>query len=484
MTDNSTSLIVFLRPSKNINAKSYFTDLSIKEVDMVTASTVKIPLQHILDNFPARNVKTKSGSNVQDELDLLISGEVGVSNNFLSLPDKYNLVVGDTFELFYKGIIKLLKSNNYSVKIDGSKGQAFTNRYIFTPKISDIGTHNLKFTLLDDFSNKLGEKTVQLEVKSKATNPSYVKNVLTLGDSLTTTGFWHDELYRRIKTVDGLSNINFVGDGSVEKGYIAYGGWTLTDFLTNKTTSDKLWITTTHDKTVVDQHSLYKDTLNGVWSLETIEVGRIGLVRKEGATTLPTSSNLTWVSGGVNNTNIVYTSTEQGNNNPLWNTAKGRIDFRNYITAKGVSGLSVVNVLLGWNDYQKSIPELKLEFEQLISILKGDYPTCKLNLIGLQVPSYDGIANNYGILNSYFRLSKYVFDFNELLLELEKENENVTFIHLSSQFDTDNNMIEEERTVNIRNTKKENYVVNGIHPAKMGLMQIADAVYRNIHYQL
>ena len=60
----------------------------------------------------------------------------------------------------------------------------------------------------------------------------------------------------------------------------------------------------------------------------------------------------------------------------------------------------------------------------------------------------------------------------------------ITVVNLSGQFDSDNNMPENNRVVNVRNTKTEIYQTNGIHPANSGYMQIADAVYREFVHLL
>lgn len=56
----------------------------------------------------------------------------------------------------------------------------------------------------------------------------------------------------------------------------------------------------------------------------------------------------------------------------------------------------------------------------------------------------------------------------------------VTFVNLSGQFDSENNMPELDTPVNSRSSKTEKRGSNGVHPITDGYMQIADVAYRAI----
>ena len=53
------------------------------------------------------------------------------------------------------------------------------------------------------------------------------------------------------------------------------------------------------------------------------------------------------------------------------------------------------------------------------------------------------------------------------------------FVNISSQFDSENNMPQEDAPVNTRSSVTEKRGTNGVHPMNEGYMQIADVVYRN-----
>lgn len=106
-------------------------------------------------------------------------------------------------------------------------------------------------------------------------------------------------------------------------------------------------------------------------------------------------------------------------------------------------------------------------------------------MIGLQIPSLDGCANNYGafgVYSEYRTLQEYVFILDGLYAEISKENAgNVSYINLSGQFDTEYNMQTVTAHVNARNETQLSVQSNGVHPAVFGYYQIADAVYRNFN---
>ena len=93
----------------------------------------------------------------------------------------------------------------------------------------------------------------------------------------------------------------------------------------------------------------------------------------------------------------------------------------------------------------------------------------------------DGCGVNYGCSWNCFEKAKYVFDLNDWYAEIAGEYDNVNFVNIAGQFDTENNMITGTRQVNVRNTKTETYQTNGVHPDISGYNQIADAVFRYLN---
>ena len=413
--------------------------------------------------------------------------------NLLHLPEKYNLVVGDTFELFYKGIMLCKNPYSYNILATCSIGKCWGRKFEVTPTAA--GTHNLTITVSDDAGNVLDAQSTQLVVAEKG--KSKQTNVLCVGDSLTNGGKWVGEFYRRLTntnssaldgsaapTGDGLANINFVGTCTPNNGasYEGYGGWTFASYLNTSTSSNNYWVSCSHSKTDSDQESIYKDANDVLWQLETIETDKIKFKKYDGVGAMPSSGTLTWVSGGIDTTAITYTAIEQEKGNPF--VYNGEIDFGAYCEDLGISTIHQCYILLGWNNTTTEEDIYKAQARQFIDLLLAFNPDMKIVLIGLQIPSLDGCANNYGAkgtLANFRALQEYVFNMDRRYKEIADEYENVESINLSGQFDTDYNCMSSELPVNSRNAMTVTTQTNGVHPSTQGQYQIADAAYRKFY---
>ena len=411
------------------------------------------------------------------------------------LPESYRLVVGDTFELFYKGVISCLDPSLYYIQITCNKGQGFKKRYAYTPNSGEVGAYTLKMEVYDLNHDLVASGSTNLIVAARAASPEKETVVLYVGDSLAINGYAPGEFKRRLTDTsgtpngDGMSNIKFIGTCEANGAkFEGYGGWNFKSYNTANSSDSFVWITAKHDKTDDDQHSIYEDA-NGVqWKLETIEADKIKLVRVSSSGTIPASGTLAWVSGGTNKGNIVYTGYVVAAGNPFWNESTGCVDFANYASKQGVSGIDHIYVLLGWNSAYDAEAVQKENARTFIENVKAAYPDCKVTLLGLQIPALDGLANNYGSTGSayavYYNLMSYVFKLEQWYKEVAAEFDGVYVVNLSGQFDTENNMQTSTRPVNARNSTLEEYQSNGVHPAKPGYYQIADVCYRDFVHKL
>lgn len=341
-----------------------------------------------------------------------------INSATLEPPAQYELVVGDTFELFWKGIIRSVLPETCYIKASCTKGNPYRRRFVFTPTASDIGTHVLNLELHDGQSGALLDtKDVKLVVKAKGTSPATEKVIMYVGDSLTMGGYVPEEFDRRLTasggspTGDGLTNISFIG-----------------------TTSDT-------------------------------------------GTSTPYTGNSGW--------QFLHYNAE---GSPFWNADKGAIDFAKFVTDHNKDHLDYVYVLLGWNSARFAEDENKAHVRTFIDNVHAAFPSCKVVLMGIQIPSFDGCAGNYGAntkaFSDYGGLVEYVFNLNQWYTDLAEEYDNVSYINISGQFDSDYNMPTAEIAVNVRNTATETRQNNGIHPTQAGCFQIADACYRHFTHEL
>ena len=432
-------------------------------------------------------------------IDFLYSVTIkGITDNnnqksLLELPNKIDMIVDDTIELFYKGMINATNTNIYSIGFDCDTniGQAYSRKYVYTPTQNDVGEKKVEVKLIDNTGDIIDKKKVIFKIHNKPTNPSQKKIVLCIGDSLTTSGVWCNEFRKRlIGTSDypqkyNITNIDFIGTKETYgTKYEGYGGWTFNSYLTANKTSEFMYICGSFDKTSTDQHSVYKDSNNIEWKLETISSTKIKIIRLNYTTKpLPASGTLVWVRGGENHSNTVYNSSEMAEGNPFWNSSVGKVDFRNYIKQFNVSQIDYAYILLGWNNTGNTIEEYKSKCEEFLDILLRDFPNCKIGLIGLQVPSQNGFGENYGISWKYYEKLQWIWKLQNLYQEISdsiKYKGKVDYINLSTQFDSEYNFPSAKRNVNLRNNYfQENIQTNGVHPDTTGYLQIADTVLRN-----
>jgi hypothetical protein len=421
------------------------------------------------------------------------------------LPDKYCCVVGDNFQLFYRGVVEAVNPYQYDIRIsyDGSHGKAYPRYFELTPEAEDIGTHTLTIIVQTQSGFEVGRASTTIEIAAVGSAPDTAKNVLCIGDSLTSAGTWVIEAARRILGAGGtpvgheLANINFIGtrrDGSV--GWEGYGGWTWDHYLAEPSaTTLGMWVYAAHDKDGADQHSLWADANSNIWQLETIEATRLKFTRYEshmgvmpaGAGTLTHSAN------AAHQDAITFTSTVAADGNPFWNGVTEEVDFIDYCTRNGYAGIDYVYTLLTWNGlgpYRATAADhaaLVASAKQLIDKIHTQYPNAKVKIMGIQLPSLNGgLATNYGASGGYSEVYgniRTVFGMNLAYQAWANESaysDFVEFINLSGQFDSENNMSSTIVPVNTRNAATELRGTNGVHPALAGYLQIADAAYRNM----
>lgn len=422
------------------------------------------------------------------------------SNVRVFLAKKYDLVVGDTFQLFYKSVIEAPNPYCYSIVVQCEKGKAFPRYYEYTPQ--EEGSHKLTISVFNAERKLLGRAETTLNVVS-AKAPKNPINVLCMGDSITANGAWPGELARRITKTggvpegNGFDNVKFVGSCSNgEIGYEGYGGWQWKNY--SSVVKGAVWVKAPNDKTEGDQHSLWQDSNGNVWQIETLQVDYLKLNRyMEHDGPLPEPGFLTHYKNAVNPEPIQIFNASSESVNPFYDPETKSINFDSYLKRVGATTIDYVYILLGTNglmrqiafnntrhDYCKIVKE---EAREVIDLIKKGIPNVKIKLLAPQLPSCKGgMGNNYGAeppFNDYFDILHYTFElgmvYEELALE-EGYKDFVEFVHMTAQFDTEYGYPHKERQVNCRSQITEWFDTNGFHPTLEGRYQIADAVYRNL----
>ncbi len=422
-----------------------------------------------------------------------------IKNKHIFLAEKYDLVVGDKFELFYRGVIRKFNPYNNYILVECKKGNPFPRYYTFTPTAQDEGEYDFKISIFDDDQNIIETASSKIVVHNiPKVHKTY--NCLCFGDSLTYNGVWVKEGYRRLTRGDGSpkgSNlpgaINLMGRcitklDEEDVRYEGYGSWTWKSYCTTFCVSadSAIWVDVLdHNLLDRDQHSIWLNH-DAKWVIESIEPKRIKFKRGENnrSVTPIIDKQFTRLDNPSEVIDIKGYSFERGN--PFYDEELKRNNFKKYAAEMKVDKIDLVYILLTWNglyipyntDFEHHFSYARAIIEQI----HRDYKDAHITIIGIPICSVNGgIAYSYGATGPYsdtFGTISTAFNYNYLLEQLTKNYDYCSFIDLKAQFDSEYNMPYEMRTVNARSDVLEAIGNNGVHPNMNGYLQMGDVFYR------
>jgi hypothetical protein len=338
----------------------------------------------------------------------------------LMLPSDISAVVGDTLQVFTRGVIEYPDPYALPQKWTSTVGSTFPRFWEFTPAGGDVGSHVLTVTVTDDDQANIVSASTNVTVKAAA-DPGSLKTIMCVGDSLTSSMAWPEEVYRRLTQSGGspaghgFANFDFAGANAFPN-FGTQGGF----------------------------------------------------------------GNSGWTWGN-------YT----GASSPFW--IGGQFDIKAWFDANnGGVGPDLAIILLGWNSvtnsstasgYSSTVTAAKVFLDKL----HAQYPSCKVTLLGLQVPSPNGgLGTNYGATGTYsqyYDLLRYSYGMNLALKSIADEagySSWVRFAATAAQFDAEYGYPTSSTAVNVRSATTETRQTNGIHPTTSGTLQIADVAYREV----
>lgn len=416
------------------------------------------------------------------------------------LPKKYDLVVGDTFQLFFRGVIEAHNPYAYSIVAVCAKGRPFPRYFEYTPE--EPGEHKLTIRLYDDQRNLVGEGETLLVAKA-AKEPEKCTTMLVFGDSLTAGGEWLSEFNRRITAEDGepkgmgyKNALKLVGSSN-NRGvnHEAYGGWNWSSYML--ATKVAMWVRCPNNRSDEDQHSVWQDENGALWQLETLQTDYLKFTRYlDHDAPYPEPGVLTHVKNATDTSPIYFDSVVVGRTSPLLNPETGKVDVAYYAKQNNIDHLDVLYIIMGFNglmskraqtlsrpEYCQTIVE---GTKTLVAAVREAFPDVKIKLGGCLGHSVNGgMGKSYGAelpLTDGYEITHFMkeLDLAYQAWCLEDEYKDfMEYINLSGQFDWEYNMPSEMRRVNSRSTILERVDWNGVHPSMDGYMQMADAVYRN-----
>ena len=412
----------------------------------------------------------------------------------ISLPDTIYAIVGDTLQLFYRGMIAHPYPYIYNIVVNCSKGKQYPRYFEYLPTIDDIGTATFNVEVRDRKGKLLGGKTCSLVTKEVVGSPASPINVLNVGDSLTSAGTWCIEASRRLIGSGGtpaglgLTNISFLGRKTGSGiGWEGTGGWTWSQYAFAGVPAYKFYVSGV--MTAPSIGATY--TNNGItYTISEVNItSGTGYVSATGTGAPTASGSLTKLSGG-GDVALEFSSSEADAGNPFWESDTNSLDFPQYVNTYMNGSCDVIYFLLSWNGQSPNrtdFSSMTTYAKVLIDHIHTEYPNCKMKIMGVQVPSLNGgmganygadgtgLSDTYGMVVTALNMNKAYQDWcNEPAYSSFLE-----FVNISSQFDSENNMPESDVPVNSRSSKTEKIGTNGVHPATAGYYQIADVVFRN-----
>jgi hypothetical protein len=459
---------------------------------VVNSGNPSIALEHVTVTNPStyKNLKRL------DDRIIALENTRGDEEVEIVLPDVINAIVGDTLQLFYRGIIKAVNPYRYDIVINCTKGAWFPRYFEYTPVIGDVGTVTFTVKVKDSAGNLIASKAVSLVTKNAVQSPAANKNVLVLGDSLTAAGSYPIEASRRLIGTGGtpagkaFTNIAFAGRkpyGSI------YGegnsGWSWANYLTVGRKAFTIAITAPSVMPTIG--AVYADSNSKQytmwWDYSTTS---LKFLVNDTTSTPPASGTLTKISG-TGDATITYSAIVQSSGNPFWNDSTAQLDVPSYVTKWMAGAVDVVYVLLTWN----AVTGNKTDFtaftdyaRTLFNHINANFAACKIKIMGLQVPDLkggnriDGAPAENTYTDSY-GLVVTAMNMNKAYQALAKEaglSSFVEYVDVASQFDSEYNMPYAAKAVNARLAiVTEPIGTNDVHPSTEGYYQIADVVYRN-----
>ena len=415
----------------------------------------------------------------------------------ISLPDTINAIVGDTLQLFFRGMIQAVDPYKYDILVTCSKGNKYPRYFQYTPTVADVGTTTFTVTVKDDDRNVLASKTCQLVTRNVVQSPAANLNVACFGDSLTVAGTWCAEANRRLTGTEGtpagkaLTNIAFVGSKqNGTTGYFGVGGWTWESYTQQGRPAYRFQVT---GVTSLSVGAVYTNNGNTFTVMEVNVTGGTGniLCSVTALTPAPSASGTLTKSSGTGDATITYTSVARDTQNPLWDWDNNKMSFIPYANAVAGGKIDVVYTLLSWNEQTPGRTDFTSVLNQIkifADTLHAEFPNAKLKIMGVQVPSVrGGMGANYGATGTSYAdgygMVVTALNQNDAYQEFANRPEYsgfVEFVNVSAEFDTEYNMPHADRAVNTRNTGVTEWVdTNGVHPDNNGYLSIGDVCYRN-----
>lgn len=468
------------------------------------------------------------GQKIYDKLEEIVNGRLEEINEQLEvltapkievkLADVYDTVVGDTFQLFFDGVIRSIDRSQFKIAVKCSVGHTYKDYWEFTPTVgapnnNSIKQYPLTLEVYDMAGNLYSSDSTTIRVNNV---PSYEDpttiELITLGGSLTEDGKWLAEGIRRLDSdeVSGYGNgpassnihnltIKTIGSktstfNTKEVSYEAQFNYGAEDYISNLDNFNHITVKATKD----DGHNLenrlldkFNDVFGQSWVLTKILSSTEVLFTYEGV--LPKKEmnlEILTFSHAITTRLITFDKVELYTmENPLWNSEKNEVDFTAYITKYNVVKPDIITLFLGWNNYNivngDDIVDQKVEaIKSLLTKIREAFPISWICVMGLTLPSIKDAHQYPSNIQDNRKGIDFVFEFNEKLEKMINTTEGfkdfISFIDTKAEVDPRTSFVLKDKPLNTRTSTIEQIDEDYIQLSDTGKMQVADAFYRSI----
>lgn len=353
----------------------------------------------------------------------------------LFLPKKMIFELNKAGQIFKHGICSAFNFKDYNIQVVLDKENTSCkdfHRYIeYQPKVT--GSVNATFRLYDNSRRLLDEKKVEFVTRSIQSQPSLMRTVLFIGDSLT--------FYNRITD----------------------------EFMRVLTSNDSRTVV----KDTLSIYDVVKFSGRGWGNIQLIGTQKQNYKGWNGATYHEGYSGWSWRNFTQIGSPFVF---------------DGSVDIKRYLSENGFATPDVIYIGLGWND-QKYVSEVEGKFgiytvladaEKFLKDLSEQLPETNIRLWTENVPGvYGGIGNHpYGAaeLADEQRMKLAQLSIAEGYLDIAEKYDNVEVVWATAFVDSENSLQESTANINTRINKTEVIGVDYVHPADAGFFQIADVL--------
>lgn len=407
----------------------------------------------------------------------------------ISLAEKYYLVVGDKFELFFRGIVRKHNPYIYYIIAECEKGYTYNRYFTYTPTKDEVGEYALTIKILDDEGNIIEQKSTTLVVND-ITKAQRSLTILCIGDSETVNGVWPYVGYHKYNGI--FPNLlNFIGKMKKDEiGYEGYGGWQWKTFFNYENESR------TTSLIIHGNFSLSNEYLNTHWETNNLEFILVEIddaflkfkrnINNTSLVNPPLGQTIRCID---KDTIIKIDKYEYVDGNPFWNNETKEIDFEKYINENNFDKPDLIFTFLTGNGlympYSKEFTNHKEYAPKFLEKLHQAFPNALIGVMGIEQPCCNGgVTACYGASGYYHDWYGYAitaFNYDEWLEKLCQEppyKNYAVYFDTKAQFDSEHNYPIEETKVNNRSQITERIGINGLHPSMDGYLQIGDAFFR------